>query len=194
MNLWPFLSWLLFQSVQKQQPKPSPKEQKDSENAKREDALARSLERKGQQQVKSHRRTCPGKTACSPDQKLPPRSSNPAGQLGGSSAPTHCRALHPHRGGSLLQLPSEGAGVSGFHQEATWPVPALEGGRGGSLRPPNAQLSVRVACKAELLLKIAAVKFAGLCVTWLQKIYTSIWSIQVVLQHNVGLTQEKILF
>lgn len=59
MNLWPFLSWLLFQSVQKQQPKPSPTEQKDSENAKREDALARSLERKGQQQVKSHCRTCP---------------------------------------------------------------------------------------------------------------------------------------
>lgn len=67
VNLWPFLSWLLFQSVQKQQPKPSPKEQKDSENAKREDALAR----KGQQQVKSHRRTRPGMTACSSDQKLP---------------------------------------------------------------------------------------------------------------------------
>lgn len=41
------------ESVQKQQPKPSPKEQKDSENAKREDALARSLERKGQQQDNS---------------------------------------------------------------------------------------------------------------------------------------------
>ncbi|XP_075879987.1 activating transcription factor 7 interacting protein 2 [Nelusetta ayraudi] len=37
------------ESVQKQQPKPSPKEQKDSENAKREDALAR----KGQQQDNS---------------------------------------------------------------------------------------------------------------------------------------------
>lgn len=51
-NLRPFRSLRLFQRVLNQQPKPSQKELKDSENSEREGTLAGSQKCKGQQQVK----------------------------------------------------------------------------------------------------------------------------------------------